>query len=165
MTEAASQITTFGRPLFCTRVETSGDGELLVDGPTVSPSCERPLATGDLGRVEDDGEVLVTGRASATIITGGENVDPVAVETAIESHPAVLECGVFGRPDPEWGEAVVAVVVLRDNAQLEAEELGGWCLERLAPFECPKEFLFSGTLPRTAAGKLDRAKMGETQGS
>jgi hypothetical protein len=60
---------------------------------------------------------------------------------------------------------VVAVVVLRDQAKLEAAELGGWCRQRLAPFECPKEFLFSGTLPRTAAGKLDRAKMEEAHGS
>lgn len=165
MTEAASQITTFGRPLFCTRVAASADGELLVDGPTVSPSCGRPLATGDLGRVGGDGAVVVTGRASATIITGGENVDPVTVETAVESHPAVLECGVFGRPDREWGEAVVAVVVLRDQAKLDALELGGWCHERLAPFECPKEFLFAGELPRTGAGKLDRAKMAEAHGS
>jgi O-succinylbenzoic acid--CoA ligase len=164
MTEAASQVTTFGRPLFCTSVSASQDGELLVDGPTVSTSCERPLATGDLGRVEPDGEVVVTGRASATIITGGENVQPAVVEAAVESHPAVLECGAYGRPDEEWGEAVVAVVVPRDGAQVEADELHEWCRERLAPFERPKEFRFAGSLPRTGAGKIDRTKMGESGG-
>ena len=164
MTEAASQVTTFGRPLFCTTVGVTGAGELMVDGPTVSPSCERPLATGDLGRIEPGGEVVVTGRASATIITGGENVQPALVEEAVESHPAVLECGVYGRPDPEWGEAVVAVIVLREGAEVDAAELGKWCRERLAPFECPKEFRFAGSLPRTGAGKIDRTKMGESDG-
>jgi len=164
MTEAASQVTTFGRPLFCTTVGVTGAGELMVDGPTVSPSCERPLATGDLGRIEAGGEVVVTGRASATIITGGENVQPAVVEEAVESHPAVLECGVYGRPDPEWGEAVVAVVVLREGAEVDAAELGKWCRERLAPFECPKEFRFAGSLPRTGAGKIDRTKVGESDG-
>ena len=164
MTEAASQVTTFGRPLFCTTVGVTEAGELMVDGPTVSPSCERPLATGDLGRIEPGGEVVVTGRASATIITGGENVQPALVEEAVESHPAVLECGVYGRPDPEWGEAVVAVIVLREGAEVDAAELGKWCRERLAPFECPKEFRFAGSLPRTGAGKIDRTKMGESDG-
>ena len=164
MTEAASQVTTFGRPLFCTTVGVTGAGELMVDGPTVSPSCERPLATGDLGRIEPGGEVVVTGRASATIITGGENVQPAVVEEAVESHPAVLECGVYGRPDPEWGEAVVAVVVLREGGEVDAAGLGEWCRERLAPFECPKEFRFAGSLPRTGAGKIDRTKMGESDG-
>jgi O-succinylbenzoic acid--CoA ligase len=164
MTEAASQVTTFGRPLFCTQVTVSAEGELLVDGPTVSPSCARPLATGDLGRIGPDGEVEVTGRASAVIITGGENVQPAAVEEAVESHPAVLECGVFGRPDEEWGEAVVAAVVLRDGAELDAGELHAWCGERLAPFECPKELLFVDALTRTGAGKLDRTALGEEHG-
>ncbi len=164
MTEAASQVTTFGRPLFCTAVAATETGELLVDGPTVSPSCERPLATGDLGRIEPGGEVVVTGRASATIITGGENVQPAVVEAAVESHPAVLECGAYGRPDDEWGEAVVAVVVLRDESGVEAGELADWCRERLAPFERPKEFRFTGSLPRTGAGKIDRTKMGESDG-
>jgi len=164
MTEAASQVTTFGRPLFCTTVGVTEAGELMVDGPTVSPSCERPLATGDLGRIEPGGEVVVTGRASAMIITGGENVQPAVVEEAVESHPAVLECGVYGRPDPEWGEAVVAVVVLREGGEVDAAGLGEWCRERLAPFECPKEFRFAGSLPRTGAGKIDRTKMGESDG-
>ncbi len=164
MTEAASQVTTFGRPLFCTAVAATETGELLVDGPTVSPSCERPLATGDLGRIEPGGEVVVTGRASATIITGGENVQPAVVEAAVESHPAVLECGAYGRPDEEWGEAVVAVVVLRDGSEVDAGELADWCRERLAPFERPKEFRFTGSLPRTGAGKIDRTKMGGSDG-
>lgn len=164
MTEAASQVTTFGRPLFCTGVSASPQGELLVDGPTVSPGCERPLATGDLGTVEPNGEVVVTGRLSSVIITGGENVQPATVEAVLESHPAVLEAGVFGRPDEEWGEAVVAQVVPREEAQVDAAELGYWCHERLAPFECPKEIRVVRSLPHTAAGKLDRARVGEGDG-
>ncbi|MBU6336950.1 MAG: AMP-binding protein [Acidobacteria bacterium] len=165
MTETASQVTTFGRPLFCTRVEASAGGELLVDGPTVSPSCPRPLATGDLGEVLPSGEVVVAGRASATIITGGENVDPVAVEHVLEEHPQVGECGVYGRPDREWGEAVVALVVPSAGEGPQPADLDAWCRERLAPFECPKEVRVVDSLPRTGAGKLDRARLGESDGA
>ena len=165
LTEAASQVTTFGRPLFCTRVGVSAGGELLVDGPTVSPSRERPLETGDLGEVVGSGEVRVTGRASATIITGGENVDPVTVEHALEAHPAVSECGAFGRPDDEWGEAIVALVVAGGGTAPDAAGLAEWCRERLAPFERPKEIRLVEALPRTASGKLDRRRLGEPDGS
>ena len=164
MTEAASQVTTFGRPLFCTRVGLTAGGELLVDGPTVSPSCERPLATGDLGSIGPGGAVEITGRASAIIISGGENVDPAAVETVVEEHPAVLECGVFGRPDEDWGEAVVAAIVLRAGEELGDAELDEWCRERLAPFERPKEYTRPGALPRTASGKIDRVALAGGKG-
>ena len=164
MTEAASQVTTFGHPLFCTRVGLAPGGELLVDGPTVSPSCVRPLATGDLGSIGPGGEVEITGRASAIIISGGENVDPAAVEAVVEEHPAVLECGVFGRPDDDWGEVVVAAVVLRAGQEVDDRQLDDWCRERLAPFERPKEYVWAGSLPRTAGGKLDRVRLSDEAG-
>ena len=81
------------------------------------------LHTGDLGRLDERGRLIVLGRKVDTIVSGGENVMPTEVEAALLAHPAVAEAGVFGRPDPEWGEAVTAHVVLRapaDPAELRA---------------------------------------------
>ena len=98
----------------------AADGEILVSGPTVAPGAGPELATGDLGRWEPDGRLTVAGRKADTIVTGGENVAPAEVEAVLEAHPAVAEAAVHGRADPEWGEAVVASVVLRDGAAVSA---------------------------------------------
>ena len=136
LTEACSQVTTLGAPLFCTRVRIAGDGEILVSGPTVAgwAGSDRPvLATGDLGEWRPDGALRVAGRKADTIVSGGENVAPAEVEAVLEAHPDVVEAAVHGRADPEWGEAVVATVVA--DPDVEAEELRAWCAERLATLQ------------------------------
>jgi O-succinylbenzoic acid--CoA ligase len=163
MTEACSQVATFGRPLFCTRVRTSEAGELLVSGPTVAPSAGPWLATGDVGVVDERGAVTVTGRAGDTIISGGENVAPQEVEDVLSAHPAVAEAAVRGRPDAEWGEALVAHVVLRADMRAAPEELRDFCAERLAGFKVPKEIVIEQRLPRTPSGKLVRADLGRAR--
>src|SRR3954468_7970869 len=157
LTEACSQVTTGGPPLFCTRVEIAPDGEILVSGPTVAGGGT--LHTGDLGRVDERGHLHVTGRKADTIVTGGENVAPAEVEAVLAEHPAVAEAAVHGRPDPEWGEAVVATVVLRDDAIAGPEELRGHVAARLAPHKVPKAAAFATTLPRTPSGKLKRHEL------
>ncbi|HYF25428.1 MAG TPA: AMP-binding protein [Baekduia sp.] len=157
LTEAASQVTTFGHPLFCTRVTLEADGEILVAGPTVAPASGPLLRTGDLGAFDAGGRLRIVGRKADTIVTGGENVAPTEVEAVLEAHPAVAEAGVHGREDPEWGEAVVAVVVLRDGMRATAQELRDHCAARLARFQVPKDVRFATVLPRTASGKLRRA--------
>jgi O-succinylbenzoic acid--CoA ligase len=154
LTEACSQVTTLGAPLFCTRVELADDGEILVSGPTVAPGSGPVLYTGDLGVWNADGALHVTGRKSETIVTGGENVAPTEVEAVLETHPAVAEAAVHGRPDPEWGEAVVATVVARTDVDPEA--LRAHCAARLAPYKVPKAIAFADALPRTRSGKLLR---------
>jgi O-succinylbenzoic acid--CoA ligase len=154
LTEACSQVTTLGAPLFCTRVELADDGEILVSGPTVAPGSGPVLHTGDLGVWNADGALHVTGRKSETIVTGGENVAPTEVEAVLETHPAVAEAAVHGRPDPEWGEAVVATVVTRTDVDPEA--LRAHCAARLAPYKVPKAIAFADALPRTRSGKLLR---------
>jgi O-succinylbenzoic acid--CoA ligase len=159
LTEACSQVTTGGHPLFCTHVELAPDGEILVGGPTVAPGSRAEdglLHTGDLGAWGEDGELRITGRAADTIVTGGENVAPAEVEAVLEAHPAVSEAAVHGRPDPEWGEAVVATVVLADGAHASEEELRAHVRERLAGFKAPKQVGFADALPRTPSGKLLR---------
>lgn len=149
-----------GPPLFCTRVRTADDGEILVSGPTVSRSAAGPdgvLRTGDLGRLDDDGRLTVVGRKADTIISGGENVAPAEVEAALERHPAVREAAVHGRPDPEWGEAVVATVVPRPGATIDEQDLREHCAALLARFKVPRTVVVrQQPLPRTPSGKLLR---------
>ncbi len=131
MTEACSQVCTgapgepetVGHALLGQRVSLAPDGEILVAGETVARgalAADGWLHTGDLGRFDAAGRLIVTGRKSDLIVSGGENVAPQEVEAVLLAHPAVAEAGVYGRPDAEWGEAVAAVVVLRDPAPADA---------------------------------------------
>jgi len=157
LTESCSQVTTLGAPLFCTDVRLAEDGEILVSGPTVAPGAGPVLATGDLGAWNADGILYVVGRKSDTIVTGGENVAPTEVEAVLEGHPAVAEAAVHGVPSREWGEAVVATVVVRDD--VSEEDLRAHCAARLASFKVPKAIRFADALPRTRSGKLDRGRL------
>jgi o-succinylbenzoate---CoA ligase len=162
MTEACSQIATHGWPLTGLELRVAEDGELLVRGPTVAPGALAPdgwLHTGDLGTLDDRGRLTVIGRRSDTIVTGGENVAPAEVEAVLLEHEAVADAAVHARPDDEWGERLVASVVLRDGAGTSPEELLTHCRARLASFKVPKAVELTGALPRTVAGKLLRSEL------
>jgi O-succinylbenzoic acid--CoA ligase len=164
LTEAASQVTTGGPPLFCTRVRIGHDQEILVRGPTVAAgalAADGWLHTGDLGGFAPDGRLEVSGRKGDTIISGGEKVAPAAVEAVLEEHPQVLEAAVLGRADPRWGEAVTALVVTRPDAAVDVETLRAHCAGQLARYKVPKHLeLVPGPLPRTRSGKLLRRGLG-----
>jgi O-succinylbenzoic acid--CoA ligase len=175
LTESCSQATTTpvaegeheplsaGPPLFCTRVRTAEDGEILIKGPTVAPAAlaaDGWLHTGDLGELDERGRLLVTGRKADTIISGGENVAPAEVEAVLEAHPQVLEAAVIGRSDPRWGESVTAIVVARGEGTVEVEQLRTHCASVLAAYKVPKHIVLSGEpLPRTRSGKLLRREL------
>src|SRR5205807_1709787 len=162
MTEACSQIATHGWPLPGVEIAVAGDGEVLVRGPNVAAGClgaDGWLHSGDLGALDDRGRLAITGRKADTIVTGGENVAPTEVEAVLLEHPAVAEAAVHGRADPEWGEAVVATVVLRAGLRVEPDELRAFCGARLARFKVPKSVTFAGRLPRTESGKLLRREL------
>jgi O-succinylbenzoic acid--CoA ligase len=162
MTEACSQIATHGWPLTGVELRVAADGELLVRGPTVAPGALGPdgwLHTGDLGTVDEDGRLTVVGRRSETIVTGGENVAPAEVEAVLLEHDAVADAAVHARPDADWGERLVASVVLRDGAEASPEELREHCTARLASFKVPKSVELTDALPRTPAGKLLRGEL------
>jgi O-succinylbenzoic acid--CoA ligase len=161
-TEACSQVTTGGPPLFCTRVRIGAGREILVKGPTVAPgavAADGWLHTGDEGELDADGNLTVTGRAGDTIITGGENVAPAEVEAVLAGHPAVAEAGVHGAPDAEWGQRVIATVVLRAGKTASADELRGYCRVRLAGYKVPRVVRFAPELPKTVSGKLLRRSL------
>jgi O-succinylbenzoic acid--CoA ligase len=164
MTEACSQIATFGWPLPGAEVVTSRD-EILVRGAIVAPralSDDGWLHTGDLGAVDERGRLVITGRRADTIVSGGENVAPAEVEAALLEHPAVADAGVFPQPDDEWGETVIAAVVLRNGGTTTEDELRTHCAERLARFKVPKRVEFREALPRTQSGKLLRRDLPDT---
>jgi o-succinylbenzoate---CoA ligase len=162
LTEACSQVTTGGPPLFCTRVRIGAAREILVAGPTVAPAAVAAdgwLHTGDEGAIDAEGNLAVTGRAGDTIITGGENVAPAEVEAVLASHPAVAEAAVHGAPDPHWGERVVATVVLRAGHTATEDDLRGYCRVRLAGYMVPRAVRFAPELPKTVSGKLLRRSL------
>ena len=112
------------------------------------------LHTGDAGYLDADGYVFIHDRVKDMIISGGENVYPAEVESALSDHPAIAEVAVIGVPDEKWGEAVKAVVVLRPGAELSADALIAWARTRIAGFKTPRSVDFAETLPRNASGKL-----------
>ena len=112
------------------------------------------LHTGDAGYMDVDGYVYIHDRVKDMIISGGENVYPAEVESALADHPAIAEAAVIGVPDEKWGEAVKAVVVLRPGATLAQEALIEWSRTRIAGFKAPKSVDFVDALPRNASGKL-----------
>jgi fatty-acyl-CoA synthase len=112
--------------------------------------------TGDAAVVHPDGFVEVRDRMKDVIISGGENISSVEVEAVLLRHPAVQEAAVVGLPDPKWGEAPHAFIVLKADATATAEELRGFTRERLAHFKTPHTFTFLAELPKTATGKIQK---------
>jgi O-succinylbenzoic acid--CoA ligase len=113
------------------------------------------LRTGDAGRLDEDGHLHVLGRLDDRIVTGGENVDPSAVEEALSSHPRVAAACVVGIADATWGQRVAALVVPAGEPP-SLEQLRAHLADRLASFAHPRALRIVDALPLTAAGKLDR---------
>jgi acyl-CoA synthetase (AMP-forming)/AMP-acid ligase II len=111
------------------------------------------LHTGDVGSFDDDGYLTLHDRSKDLIISGGMNIYPREVEEALMTHPGVQAVAVVGRPDPEWGEAVVAFVV-PGEAPPTVEELDRACIERIARFKRPKEYHLVEALPTNNYGKV-----------
>jgi acyl-CoA synthetase (AMP-forming)/AMP-acid ligase II len=109
--------------------------------------------TGDLGVFDDEGFLSVVGRRKEVIRSGGESIFPAEIERVLVAHPDVREAGVVGVPDPHWGEAVVAAVVLRDGASLTPEDVVAHVRRHLAGYKKPRRVCFLPALPRTAASQ------------
>ncbi|MFB4165491.1 class I adenylate-forming enzyme family protein [Alteribacillus sp. JSM 102045] len=116
--------------------------------------------TGDMGIVDSDGDLYVVGRVDDMIISGGENIHPLEVEDILSAHPHVSEAAVVGLQDDRWGEKVVAFIVA-NNASVTAETLDNYCKDNaaLSNFKRPRDYVFLSEIPKSAVGKVLRAKL------
>jgi acyl-CoA synthetase (AMP-forming)/AMP-acid ligase II len=143
-------------------------GEICVCGPAVfagyydNPDANAKafrdgwFRTGDLGHMDAEGFLFITGRASDMYISGGSNVYPREIEEKVLTHPAVAEIAVVGVPDPTWGEVGVAVCVLRPDAALTEQDLLAWLAPKVARYKLPKRVFFWSELPRSGYGKITK---------
>jgi acyl-CoA synthetase (AMP-forming)/AMP-acid ligase II len=172
-----------GRPVWCVDLRIVDDGGKPVKvGDVGEIICQSPLAThgyyknpeatnasfrdgwfytGDLGYFDEEGFLFVVGRKKDMVKSGGISIYPLEIESVIYSHPSILEAAVIGVPDPQWGEAVKAVVVVKPDANLEADELLHFCKDRLSAYKVPKSVEFRVSLPHTEVGKVNKVKLRE----
>ncbi len=152
-------------------------GEIVAKGPRVMSGYWKDaektaktltpdgwLRTGDMGYMDEDGYIFLAGRGDDLIIRAGENISPEEVENAIYTHPAVDEVAVIGVPDPEWGQEVKAVVVLKKGMTATEEEISEHCRKELASFKRPRYVEFIDELPRTSTGKILKRVLREQHG-
>lgn len=141
-------------------------GEILIQGPNVmlgywnNPEASAEALrggwfhSGDMGHLDAEGYLYVDGRKKEMIISGGENIYPAEIENVLLDCPDIAEASVVGRPDPRWGEVVVAVVAPKPGRRLDTQQVLGLCEGRIARYKHPKEVVFVGELPKTALGKI-----------
>jgi long-chain acyl-CoA synthetase len=117
------------------------------------------LHTGDLGYLDRDGFVFVTGRIKELIIKGGENIAPREIDEALLKHPAVLEAAAVGIPDQHYGQEIMACVILKSGQRCSEDELREFCRKELGAYKTPKVFRFVDELPKGPSGKVQRLKL------
>jgi long-chain acyl-CoA synthetase len=148
------------------------DGEVRIKGPNVMKGYfnleeetqavfddEQFFRTGDMGRVDDDGFLAITGRIKEMLIIAGENVFPREIEEVLNGHPSVKDSAVIGQSDPSRGEVALAFVELVDGASFDATDLRSFCRDRLAQFKVPREVRCLKDLPRNPTGKIVRRQL------
>jgi len=158
---------TVGKPLKDVTVKTATDGEIWVKGPNVMAGYyQKPLLTnqiitadgwfqtGDLGRLDADGFLSITGRKKELIISGGENILPSEIENILIGHPFITECAVIGVPDKARGEVPKAFVVSKPGITVTTEEIKEFCRGRLANIKIPSHIEFRAELPHGPTGKI-----------
>ena len=119
---------------------------------------------GDVGAFDEEGLLTLKDRSKDMIISGGSNIYPREIEDVLNLHPAVAECSVVGRPHPEWGEEVVAFVVARGGKALAPAELDQLCLDNIARFKRPKDYVFVEALPKNNYGKVLKTELRAVDG-
>ena len=170
-----------GRPVWCVDLRIVDDhGAPVKVGEVGEIICQSPLAThgyyknpeatsasfrhgwfytGDLGYFDEEGFLFVAGRKKDMVKSGGISIYPLEIESVLYSHPAVLEAAVIGVPDPDWGEAVKAVIVTKPGNDLRAEDLLVFCKERLSAYKVPKSVEYRSALPHTEVGKVNKVRL------
>ena len=171
MTETGSGCVYRGYPIAGVELRAADNGEIEIkadlllrayrtaDGEVDPRNDDGWFPTGDLGRIDPDGRLWIDGRAGDMLITGGENVWPHRVERVLEAHPSVAEVAVVGRPDPDWGHRLVAIVVAAADATPDLDELRDHVVADLPVWNAPKELVIVDALPKTALGKIRRSEL------
>jgi acyl-CoA synthetase (AMP-forming)/AMP-acid ligase II len=153
-------------------------GEIVVAGPNVMRGYWNQrqetaqviaeatwLRSGDIASADHDGYVYVADRVKDVIISGGENIYPAEVESALRAHPSIADCGVIGVPDQRWGEVGRAIVVLRPGVAADETDILSFLDGQVARYKIPKSVRFVGELPRTATGKIAKKVLRDTHGA
>ncbi|MFD3380321.1 MULTISPECIES: o-succinylbenzoate--CoA ligase [unclassified Streptomyces] len=152
-------------------------GEVVVRGPHVMPGYwglpdetaavfhDGWFRSGDAARIDEDGYVTIVDRIKDMIISGGENIYPAEIEDQLLAHPDIVECAVIGVPDEKWGEVPRAVVVPREDVELDPDEVLASLAGRLAKYKIPKSVVLADELPRTASGKLLKSRVRKRYGT
>ncbi|MBW2410662.1 MAG: long-chain fatty acid--CoA ligase [Deltaproteobacteria bacterium] len=170
-----------GRPFFHTEVRVVEDngqdlapgekGEVLLRAPnmmkgylnrpeeTVAAIKDGWLHTGDIGKLDEDGFLYILDRKKDMIISGGENIYPAEIEDALLNNPKVMDVGVIGYPHEKWGEAVKAIVVVKEGENLTEAELIEWCQGKIGKFKIPKTVVITDAIPRTPTGKILKTEL------
>ena len=166
MTETGSGVVYDGIPLEGVEIAIRDGGEIALRCPmllrcyrdgTDPRDPEGYLSTGDVGAIDERGRLQVFGRGDELIISGGENIWPVALEQALMGAPGVVEIAVTGVRDPEWGQRVIGIVVSAGDREPSLETLNERCRSQIGPWAVLKELFVVDALPRTPVGKIDRA--------
>lgn len=172
------KINSVGFPLFYIDVKLINDkgkecgvgeeGELLIKGPHVTPGYFKReeetkknivdgwLRTGDIAYRDSDGCYFIAGRKKDLIISGGENIYPIEIESVLISHPKIKEAAVIGVADKKWGEVPKAIIAVKNNSKLSVEEVKDFLKTRIASYKIPKSFVFVSEIPKTSVGKIDK---------
>jgi len=135
-------------------------GDVVMEGYWQQPAATRDVFqggwfhTGDLATINEDGYLLIADRKKDIIVSGGENISSVEVETVMLAHPSVYEVAVIPVPDETWGEAPKALVVLKPGTQATEADLLEFCRSRLAHYKAPRSIEFLPSLPKTGTGKI-----------
>ena len=162
-------------------VPVGGEGEILISGPNImkgyyqlpdqtaavfvdidGPGGQPPrrfFRSGDIGKLDEDGFLYITGRKKEMLIIAGENVFPREIEEVLNQHPTVRDSAVIGKMDDLRGELPIAFVELVEDATFDEKELRGWCRDRLAQFKVPREIRLMEKLPRNPTGKIMRRQL------
>ena len=172
-----------GKPLLFTELrvlDERGDdaapgmpGEIIVRGPQLmrgyynDPAATKNalrsgwLHTGDIGYLDDDGDLVVLQRREDLIVSGGENIYPAEVENALREHPAVEEVIVIGLQDAKWGQRVAAAIQMGEGRSASEDEISAFAREKLASYKVPRDIRFVSSFPRTSSGKIIRRDLGK----
>ncbi|KAK1479893.1 AMP-binding enzyme [Colletotrichum cuscutae] len=146
----------------CIRGENVTKGYLNNDAANASSYTKGGFfRTGDQGKKDEDGYIVITGRIKELINKGGEKISPIELDNVLTRHPAVSEAVSFAIPDDMYGQDIGVAVVLKPGQQLKGEDLKGWVQEKLAKFKVPKKIYFTETMPKTATGKIQRRIVAE----